>query len=210
MILVWTIWLIAIVLSFAAFETYAIYTKRMTLSAWTWMVSKAFPPFPFLVGFLVGFLACHFWWGGVVSFAAIPSAFAQDLALTPGVARTDLTLAEICSRKWGKDRRHVTPAMRREALARYGKPACRPDKHGRRFELDHLISRELGGADDVNNLWPQCYAGKPWNAVLKDRLENKLHTLVCSGQMSLEDAQHQIVADWRALYRHVFGDGEKL
>jgi len=124
-----------------------------------------------------------------------------DLKFTPGVARTDLTLEEICTRKWGKDRRHVTPAMRRAALAHYRKPACR-------FELDHLISRELGGADDASNLWPQCYAGA-WNAHRKDRLENKLHKLVCAGAMSLEDVQRAIVADWRALYRHVYGDGER-
>jgi hypothetical protein len=124
-----------------------------------------------------------------------------SLAFTPGVARTDITLADICTRKWGKDRRHVTPSMRRAALAHYRKPTCR-------FELDHLISRELGGADDVSNLWPQCYSGA-WNAHRKDRLENKLHKLVCTGQMSLEDAQREIVADWRALYRQVYGDGER-
>jgi hypothetical protein len=26
-----------------------------------------------------------------------------------------------------------------------------------KIEIDHLISRELGGAGDVKNLWPQCY-----------------------------------------------------
>jgi hypothetical protein len=53
-------------------------------------------------------------------------------------------------------------------------PRCVPAGN-RHCEIDHLISRELGGADEVANLWPQSYGGQPWNAVLKDKLENRLH-----------------------------------
>ena len=68
MMIVWWLWLIVIGLSFAAFEWYAMAHNKTTLSRWTWTVSKAWPPFPWLVGVVVGFLACHFWWGGVVCF----------------------------------------------------------------------------------------------------------------------------------------------
>ena len=127
-----------------------------------------------------------------------------------GVAR-DLGVVEICTTIGGADRRFVTAAMRREAFARYGltgpnDTTCRKDKHGRRFELDHLIPRQLGGADHVDNLIPQCYAGKPWNAVLKDRVENRLHKEVCAGRIDLEPAQRMIAKDWRALYRKFFGE----
>ncbi len=84
--------------------------------------------------------------------------------------------------------------------------ACKPDKHGRRCELDHLVSRELGGADDVLNIWPQPYGSKPWNAVLKDRIENRLHKEVCSGAISLSQAQDEIRSDWRVPYRRYFGN----
>lgn len=129
---------------------------------------------------------------------------------TPGVVRDDLTLEQICTIRWGLDRRHVTPAMRREVFARYRlkgpqDTACRKDKHGRRYELDHLIPRQLGGADHVDNLFPQCYAGKPWNAILKDRLENRLHKEVCAGTITLEEAQQDIAKDWRVLYLKYFG-----
>jgi hypothetical protein len=67
----WAIWLFAIAASFAAFETQALMRGTPTLSRWTWTVSKAWPPFPFVCGFLVGFLACHFWWGGIVPFAPV-------------------------------------------------------------------------------------------------------------------------------------------
>lgn len=60
--LTWTIWLTLIVISFAAFEGYALKTNRTTLSRWVWTVSKAWPPFPWVAGVLTGFLAAHFWW----------------------------------------------------------------------------------------------------------------------------------------------------
>jgi hypothetical protein len=128
-----------------------------------------------------------------------------DPGLTPGVARTDLTLAQICSTKWGRDARAVTAAMKRQVFKAYGLTgnkdlACVPDAHGRRCEVDHLISRELGGADDVKNLWPQACGSTPWNAVRKDRVENRLHVEVCAGRLTLRHAQEDIRTDWTAAY----------
>lgn len=78
-----------------------------------------------------------------------------DRRLTPGIA-TSATRLDICGTRWAKSRRHVTAAMRRQVFQAYGlsgakDPACGP----KGCTLDHLISRELGGADDVRNLWPQ-------------------------------------------------------
>jgi hypothetical protein len=101
-----------------------------------------------------------------------------NLRLTPGVVRS----VDVCSVKWGLDRRHVTQSMKREVLRRYGLPL----DAARFVEFDHLIPRELGGADDVRNLWPQ-----PWpDAHKKDVAENRLHRAVCSGSISLLDAQN--------------------
>jgi hypothetical protein len=66
-------------------------------------------------------------------------------------------------------------------------------------EVDHLVSRELGGADALPNLWPQPYNPKP-GAHEKDWLENELHKEVCHGLISLEDAQQEIRTDWYAAY----------
>lgn len=148
---------------------------------------------------------------------ACVSASARDLTLpdpdlTPGVARSDIDQDNICKTKWGKDARHVTAAMKKQVFASYGlkgngdaSQGCRKDKSGRRYEIDHLISRELGGQDDVNNLWPQCYSGAD-NATRKDRLENRLHKEVCAGNITLEDAQQEIRTDWRVPYRRYFGE----
>jgi len=71
MMWVWPAWIVAIVLSFAGFETYALMTGRQTLSRFVWELSAAWAPFPWFAGFIVGFLVCHFWWGGAVSFAPV-------------------------------------------------------------------------------------------------------------------------------------------
>jgi hypothetical protein len=58
---------------------------------------------------------------------------------------------------------------------------------------------ELGGSNELRNLWPQRF-NIAWNAARKDRLERRLHAMVCSGQMSLRTAQEAIARDWVAAY----------
>lgn len=65
---------------FAVLETYALLhpDDGVTLSRLVWEVSAAWPPFPFFAGFSVGFLACHFWWGGIVWFAPPKTRRSED------------------------------------------------------------------------------------------------------------------------------------
>lgn len=59
----WTIWIVIAVLGgFAAGETYALARNKTTFSRYVWTISQAFPLLPFIVGAVVGVLACHFWW----------------------------------------------------------------------------------------------------------------------------------------------------
>jgi hypothetical protein len=68
-----------------------------------------------------------------------------------------------------------------------------------RYEYDHLISLELGGAaNDRRNLWPEPGASPN----LKDRVENYLHARVCDGRMSLARAQRIVALDWVSFYNH--------
>jgi hypothetical protein len=67
------------------------------------------------------------------------------------------------------------------------------------YEEDHLISLQLGGNPiDPKNLFPQPYAGN--NARKKDIIETKLKTLVCSGKITLKDAQTMIATNWVLAY----------
>jgi hypothetical protein len=61
---VWLAWLLLIAGSFAVLERYALLKNKVTLSRFIWNTSKAWPPLPWLVGVVVGFLADHFFWPG--------------------------------------------------------------------------------------------------------------------------------------------------
>lgn len=149
----------------------------------------------------------------VLSLLAVPAS-ASDLTiprsdLTPGLTRA-LSLKKICSTKWGRDVRHVTNKIKLTVYHNYGLSGpddseCKMDKRGRKCEIDHLIPRSLGGADNIKNLWPQPYGTMPWNAVRKDRLETKLSREVCSGRLSLAEARAMISPDYRPAYLHYFG-----
>jgi len=97
-----------------------------------------------------------------------------------------------------------TTKLKRMQLNQYGYE----DAESRAFEEDHLIPLELGGhPTDPRNLWPEPWrytvaknGAGPENIELgawaKDRVENWLHKQVCTGQMSLEEAQRGIAHDW--------------
>jgi hypothetical protein len=140
----------------------------------------------------------------LVSLVAI-SALAADLpnrALTPGATLT-VAKAELCRPGYPATVRNVPESEKRAVYAAYGIAHPRPGQ----YEVDHLISLELGGSNEIANLWPQSYVTKPWNAHLKDKLENHLHALMCAGTITLADAQHSIAEDWVAEYRKVFDHG---
>jgi hypothetical protein len=63
------------------------------------------------------------------------------------------------------------------------------------FRVDHLIPLSLGGSSELANLWPLSAAPRP-GFTEKDQLEDYLHDQVCSGSMTLADAQRQFASGW--------------
>ena len=122
-----------------------------------------------------------------------------DPAVTPGKARP-ASQDEVCSPGSARAARRVPAQVKRQVYAMYG---VRPEK-GVCCEVDHLISLELGGSNDVENLWPQPYEPRP-GAHEKDVLENFLHRAVCGGAMSLDEAQQAIATDWYAAWKKMKG-----
>ncbi len=55
----------------------------------------------------------------------------------------------------------------------------------RRYVIDHLVPLEVGGANDIKNLWPEPKT----DAKVKDKFDGQMHTAVCKGALSLADAQ---------------------
>jgi hypothetical protein len=127
-----------------------------------------------LLAFLLGFLIFS-------ANAGAQNALLPNPKLTPGrVAERDT------------DRAGVTIAMERKVFARYRLPwARRPE-----FKIDHLIPRELGGADTIDNLWPQKIRAKPYGADRKELLAEVLLQKVRAGKMTLAQAQEEIRRDW--------------
>jgi hypothetical protein len=91
----------------------------------------------------------------------------NDLQITAGAIRTTAT-AEVCTTVTGTVR-HVTAKMKKQVCAFHGVPASR--FNARKFEIVHLIPLELGGSNDLSNLWLQPYQPSP-GAREKDALEN--------------------------------------
>lgn len=117
-----------------------------------------------------------------------------DSDCTPGAVLTTST-AVICKGGYTKTVRNVSTATKKKVFAEYGISY----KLSGKYEVDHLISLELGGSNDISNLWPESYSIANGSRI-KDKFENYLHAQVCSGKMSLEDAQMQISGDWLSYY----------
>lgn len=125
-----------------------------------------------------------------------------DRRCSPGAYYSRLTRAVICSPRFRTSSIRHVPQQEKFAVEReYGMPAA---YYGRSIEIDHIVSLELGGSNDIANLFPEPGAGLA-NYHVKDRLENRLDDMVCTGQISLRAAQRGIARNWEALYRRVFG-----
>lgn len=123
-----------------------------------------------------------------------------DARLTPGDA-LEVTSSDVCVAGYSKKVRHVPASVKKQVYAEYGITSRQKGE----YEVDHLISLELGGSNSIRNLWPQSYHTPIWNARSKDALENELHRRICSGQIDMATAQRMIATDWIGTYRKLFG-----
>jgi hypothetical protein len=119
--------------------------------------------------------------------------------LTPGVLNPAVTQANIgstiCRRGWTSTIRppvSYTNELKRQGLRAYGLSGPLFA-----FQEDHLISLELGGnPTDPRNLWPEPYP----RASAVDRIENDLNAQICSGRLTLAEAQRR-----ESLLKHTDG-----
>jgi hypothetical protein len=119
--------------------------------------------------------------------------------LTPG-ATVALPAAELC-RQMPVEPSPISADVRHQVLHAYGME----DLPEHEYELDYLVTPDLGGAPDPRNLWPEPYGVHVWNARVKDELETLLPRLVCEGKVDLSTAQQDIATDWIAAYKKYFG-----
>ncbi len=105
----------------------------------------------------------------------------------------------ICVSGYTKTVRNVSTATKNAVFAEYGIT----NHSGATYEVDHLIPLELGGSNDIANLWPEAAAPTP-GFHEKDKLENAFHKEVCNGSLTLQEAQKEIAADWLQQYNTIF------
>jgi hypothetical protein len=139
---------------------------------------------PRTVTYSVRITTCHAGDGG-----KLPDHRCTPGSIDPAVNQNDIR-STICKSGWTAT---VRPPESQTEHAKYR--VAYPAYHirsGTVSELDHLVPLELGGSNDITNLWPE--AGKIPNP--KDSVENALKRAVCSGKVSLAAAQNAIAANW--------------
>jgi len=119
-----------------------------------------------------------------------------DPGCTPGGVIEGVTKEQICVLGYSKAVRNVLVEMKDEVYREYGVTSHKPGQ----YEVDHLISLELGGSNDISNLWPEAANPRPGYHE-KDRVENYLHKQVCKGKVSIEEAQRQIATNWLVVFK---------
>lgn len=130
-----------------------------------------------------------------------------DPSCTPGSINPTVTATVLADPRWrtGMVRDKLTSEQAKEIVySWYG--IAKPDHNtgqDQTCELDHLVDLDNGGADSLENIWPQCQApGAPPVAVgerefkIKDRFaEHDVMRLVKQGA-DLADIQRRIAEDW--------------
>ncbi len=149
--------------------------------------------------------------------AASAQPILPDPKLTPGDALTNVTVEMLAQKGYANvlngGVRNVPESEKRAVFIEYfGRVPVLPGS----YEVDHLISLEIGGSNDIKNLWPQSYSGV-WNAHIKDRLEDWMaadvrHALKNKGHDAatalLRLHQMEISHNWTNAYILYLGEPE--
>jgi hypothetical protein len=176
--------------------------------SWQFRILETLPTFPgaALVGTLlvISVIVGQFLWPSPQSMHAelvsssLESGVLPVRSLTPG-ATGNANIAALCAEQ-ALAKPTIPEAVRSAILHDYRMERV-PEPE---YELDYLITPELGGIADRRNVWPERYDSRVWNAHVKDELERLLAQLVCQGKLDLVTAQRDIAANWIAAYKKYF------
>lgn len=148
--------------------------------------------------------ACAFWAvfaaGTYLRHAGIVSRLETGTVPNPGLTPGEIipvSKSEVCQVNSQASDRQVPEALQQAVFAEYGIKGLPRNA----YEVDFLITPELGGSASIRNLWPEPYFSRSWNAHAKDALEERLHKLVCNGELDLSTAQREIATNWVGAYK---------
>ena len=126
-----------------------------------------------------------------------------DPGCTPGAIFPNATKDQICQSGYASSVRNVPTSEKDAVYAEYSITS----HYSGEYEVDHLVSLELGGSNDIANLWPEAASPTP-GFHQKDQVENYLHDQVCSGAVSLQQAQIEIATNWLQIYQQMQTSGK--
>ncbi len=145
-------------------------------------------------------VSCHYRTG--LGGEPLPDPRCTPGAIDPGVTSADLS-ATVC--RHGGYTASVRPPVslsepvKRQLMAAYGVPWSQAS----RYELDHLIELNAGGASDVRNLWPEpdtfvnsIAAPSTFVHNDKDQVEDYTFHALCAGQVALPALQQAVARNW--------------
>ncbi len=128
-----------------------------------------------------------------------PAYVYPDPSLTPGAVLTT-DASTICTPGYASGVRDVSTATKEQVYAEYGESY--PQASGA-YEVDHFIPLEIGGSNDLTNLWLEPATPTP-GFHQKDQFENFEHGQVCNGTISVAEAQSRMVSDWYFYWQEEF------
>lgn len=126
---------------------------------------------------------------GCHAFGPLP-----DPKCTPGALIEPFGYREACTPLYTQKVRSVPASLKRRVLLAYGM-----ENYKGPVEIDHFVSLVLGGSNEFANLWPEKEEPRPGFRE-KDVFETYLHHQICKGNISIEDAQSQIMTNWYKYY----------
>ncbi len=121
-----------------------------------------------------------------------------DHACTPGAIFANTTNEQVCTPGYSKSVRDVPESVKKAVYAEYN---ITHHVSGE-YEVDHFISLELGGSNEISNLFPESAEPRP-GFHEKDKVENYLHNQVCDKNMTLNEAQREIASDWYIVFMNL-------
>jgi len=141
----------------------------------------------------------------LVAFSLVTPVFScstegifPDMECSPGDIFVECTPEQMCVRGYSATVRKMPKSKKNRVYEMYGIPKERQ----KNYVIDHIISLQLCGSNEIKNLFPQNRAGE-FNSRVKDRVENYLKRSVCNDNIELKDAQTIISEDWLAVYNHM-------
>ena len=130
--------------------------------------------------------------------------------LTPGAIFPKVTVEQICTEGYANvldgGQRNVPASVKKQVFIEYLGTVPR---NAGEYEIDHLISLEIGGCNNIRNLWPESGLTQPWNSHVKDRLEDRMAALLraClktqghdAATVLLRQFQIEIATNWTNAY----------